>query len=155
MGSGWWCDSFRTHSHPTLTVPLLRCGICVILAVLTVLPNISAGRKGVWQPSRLWGTQVFPFWKVSRCLPPGLKRGEYPGVTATSVSCCCFPTCVPLPTPEWSRASAMIILSCSAMCRGQRPPGKTMKCFVHSFRLIRKIEHESSSPVSPLEDLPK
>ena len=88
-------------------------------------------------------------------LPPGLKRGEYPGVTATSVSCCCFPTCALLPAPEWSRASAKIIRSCSATCRGQRPPGRAVKCFVHSFRMIRKTEHESSSPVPPLEDLPK
>ena len=88
-------------------------------------------------------------------LPPGLKRGEYPGVTATSVSCCCFPACALLPAPEWSRASAKIIRSCSAMCRGQRPPGRAVKCFVHSFRMIRKIGHKSSSPVPPLEDLPK
>lgn len=87
-------------------------------------------------------------------LPPRLKRGEYPGVTATFVSCC-FPTRALLPAPEWSRASAKIIRSCSAMCRGQRPPGRAVKCFVHSFWMIRKIEHKSSSPIPPLEDLLK
>lgn len=87
--------------------------------------------------------------------PPGLRRGEYPGVTATSVSCCCFPTSALLPTPEWSQANATIIPACSATCRGPRPPGKAVKCFVHSFRMIRKVEHKSSSSVSPLEDLPK
>lgn len=88
-------------------------------------------------------------------LPPRLKRGEYPGVTATFVSCCCFPTRALLPAPEWSRASAKIIRSCSAMCRGQRPPGRAVKCFVRSFWMIRKIEHKSSSPIPPLEDLLK
>lgn len=123
----------------------------MFLTALAVLPNVSAGSKGVWQPSRPWGTQVFPFWKVSRC-PQGSKEVKYPGVTATSVSCC-FPTCALLPTSEWSRASRAIIHSCSAMCRGQRLPREAVKCFVHSFRMIRKRGQESSL-VSPLEGLP-
>ena len=40
------------------------------------------------------------------------------------------------------------------MCRGQRLPGEAVKCFVHSFRMIKQTRQKSSSHVTLLEDLP-
>lgn len=63
-----------TGSPPpsALTGPHLGRGLRA-LTVLAALPSISAGSQGPWQPSRPWGTQVFPFWKASRC-PRGSKE---------------------------------------------------------------------------------
>lgn len=84
----------------------------------------------------------------------GLRGGEDPGVTAMSVSGLCFLIGALPRSPAWSRASAPIIHSCPAVCRGERLPAEAVKCFVHSFGMIGKRGHESSPPVSPLQDLP-
>lgn len=85
-------------------------------------------------------------------VPPGLRRGEYPGVTAASVFCC-FPAWALLPAPERSQVGTTIIPSGSVMCRGQRLSGEAVEGFVHLFRIIRKIGQENSSHASPMEDL--
>lgn len=113
----------------------------------TALPKSSVGSKGVWQPSRPWGTQVCPFWTWSRC-PQALKRW----VSRCNCEGCflwLFLSCTLLPAPGWSPARLAIIHSCSAMCSARGPWGEAVKCFVHSRRMISKIGQKSSFPVSP------
>lgn len=150
MGSGRWCD-IRNPLQPSLTVPHLGCGVCVFLPVLTALPRVAAGSEGMWQPSKPWGTQVHPSGKY-----PSAPRAQKRWISRCNcnVYFSLLLPWAPLPTPEWSPASISTLCLCSAMCRGQRLPGKAVKCFVHSFRMIRKIGQENSSHVSLLEDLP-
>lgn len=84
--------------------------------------------------------------------PPELKRGEHPGVAATSVSYCCFPaepSSYPCMVPGKRPPCTHILLCAEAgSCLGGS------EGFIPSFQMIRKPGQESSSQIPPLEDLP-
>lgn len=149
MGSGRWCD-ISSPRRPSLTVPRLGWGARVFLPVPTALPGVAAGSEGMWQPSRPWGTQVHPSGRY-----PSAPRARKRWISRCNCNVCfsLLLPWAPLPTPEWSPASTSTPRLRPAMRRGQRLPGKAVKCFVHSFSMIRKIGQEDSSHVSLLEDL--
>lgn len=136
-GAGWWRDSFRTHSsHPRCTPP--RMWDLSDLAVDSSVQCFSRKQRCVATSLSPWGTQVFPFWKVSSC-PQGSKEVNI----QVSLQLLFLAVASPQPVPSCLHLNGLgpvprSLHSCSAMRRGQRPPGRAVKCFVHSFRMIGK-----------------